>query len=430
MTARSPMGGAPPEQLELADATDLHREFASETKDSPPELVSLGDSTDELDAFSAGPDRSGSSIEAPARRADRARSSIVIDGTTRTPSVNPVGTGPAGRESHPSRRHWMRRASRAALICSVLAAAAGGVLVLRTPAAPPSAVGPPEPAVDAPAIDHPVELAGRTPLSRVDPALAPVVGDSPSVPPVGLPSAPVGSSRVEATTQNSYVRTVPNVTPPSGPRADVVPTPAARLRGFEPSEAPVRARDTPAESTAAVAGSRSLPTNSAAAAILSPDAATSAGTAPPAVGVLPVVPGPSASASSPPGPSRSASTDVSLEAVAGPPGRELETRAIENVLNRYRNAFNRLDAGAASAVWPTVNEKTLARAFERLEDQNVLFESCQIEIGAVLAEAACSGSARYVPKVGSRTPKEEARRWRFSLRKASGGWLIDRVDAR
>lgn len=116
--------------------------------------------------------------------------------------------------------------------------------------------------------------------------------------------------------------------------------------------------------------------------------------------------------------------------MAGPPGRELETRAIENVLNRYRNAFNRLDAGAASLVWPTVNEKTLARAFERLEDQNVLFESCQIEIGAVLAEAACSGSARYVPKVGSRTPKEEARRWRFSLRKASGGWLIDRVDAR
>ena len=77
-----------------------------------------------------------------------------------------------------------------------------------------------------------------------------------------------------------------------------------------------------------------------------------------------------------------------------------------------------------------VNEKTLARAFERLEYQNLLFESCQIEIGDVLAEAACSGSARYVPKVGSRTPKEEGRRWRFSLRKASGGWLIDRVDAR
>ena len=63
------------------------------------------------------------------------------------------------------------------------------------------------------------------------------------------------------------------------------------------------------------------------------------------------------------------------------------------------------------AVWPTVNEKTLARAFERLEDQDVSFENCQIEIAAVLADAACSGTARYVPKVGSRTPKAEARQW-------------------
>ena len=107
-----------------------------------------------------------------------------------------------------------------------------------------------------------------------------------------------------------------------------------------------------------------------------------------------------------------------------------EARAIENVLGRYRIAFNKLDAGAASAVWPTVNEKTLAKAFERLESHDVSFASCQIEIFSVLAEAACSGSARYVPKVGSRTPKDEARRWRFSLRKASGGWLIDSVDAR
>ena len=108
----------------------------------------------------------------------------------------------------------------------------------------------------------------------------------------------------------------------------------------------------------------------------------------------------------------------------------MEARAIENVLGRYRTAFNKLDAGAAVAVWPTVNEKTLARAFERLESHDLSFESCQIEVFAGLAEAACSGSARYVPKVGSRTPKDEARRWRFSLRKASGGWLIDRVDAR
>ena len=93
-------------------------------------------------------------------------------------------------------------------------------------------------------------------------------------------------------------------------------------------------------------------------------------------------------------------------------------------------AFNRLDAGAAVAVWPTVNEKTLAKAFERLDDQDVSFESCTIEVGGVHAEAACSGTARYVPKVGSRTPRAEARRWTFILRRASDGWLIDDVNAR
>ena len=121
---------------------------------------------------------------------------------------------------------------------------------------------------------------------------------------------------------------------------------------------------------------------------------------------------------------------ASAAAAPWPPSRELETNAIEMVLGRYRTAFNRLDAGAASAVWPTVNEKTLARAFERLEDQNVSFENCTIEIRAVLAEAACRGTARYVPKVGGRTPRAEARRWTFSLRKADGDWLIDSVEAR
>ena len=77
-----------------------------------------------------------------------------------------------------------------------------------------------------------------------------------------------------------------------------------------------------------------------------------------------------------------------------------------------------------------MNEKTLARAFDRLEDQDVSFESCKIEVGGVHAEAACTGTARYVPKVGSRTPKAEARRWQFVLRRASDGWLIDHVDAR
>ena len=119
-----------------------------------------------------------------------------------------------------------------------------------------------------------------------------------------------------------------------------------------------------------------------------------------------------------------------MDAVARVTGRELDARAIENVLGRYRNAFNSLDAGAAAAVWPKVNQKNLAKAFERLDDQDLSFDNCKIEVGGVHAEAACSGTARYVQKLGNRTPKAEAREWRFILRRASDGWVIDSLDAR
>src|SRR4029450_240701 len=59
---------------------------------------------------------------------------------------------------------------------------------------------------------------------------------------------------------------------------------------------------------------------------------------------------------------------------------EANTRAIQNTLAGYRKAFNELDARAARRVWPTVNERTLNHAFERLEQQEVSFEGCQISV--------------------------------------------------
>jgi hypothetical protein len=194
-------------------------------------------------------------------------------------------------------------------------------------------------------------------------------------------------------------------------------------------EAPA-APEPPAANTATLVGSGAVADTSVAAVPPVPDAALSAAVAPPAVALPLAVADPSVAAPPPAETPRAASPGALRDTVAGPPRRELETRAIETVLGRYRNAFNRLDADAALAVWPTANEKNLARAFDRLEDQDVAFDNCRIEILAGLAEAACSGTSRYVPKVGSRTPKAEARRWNFSLRKATGEWLIHRVDAR
>jgi hypothetical protein len=106
------------------------------------------------------------------------------------------------------------------------------------------------------------------------------------------------------------------------------------------------------------------------------------------------------------------------------------TTGIQNTLARYRQAFSALSASAAREVWPTVNERSLSRAFERLEEQQVSFDGCQIQVNNQRAEAVCNGSARYVPRVGSRTPRTERREWRFSLVKVRDEWLIGAVDAR
>jgi hypothetical protein len=85
---------------------------------------------------------------------------------------------------------------------------------------------------------------------------------------------------------------------------------------------------------------------------------------------------------------------------------------------------------AAVKVWPTVNEKSLSRAFDRLEAQVVAFDGCEITVNDARAEATCNGTAHYVPRVGSRATRIDKRQWRFSLVKVRDEWQIGAVDVR
>ena len=70
-------------------------------------------------------------------------------------------------------------------------------------------------------------------------------------------------------------------------------------------------------------------------------------------------------------------------------------------------------------------------AFGQLQQQNVSFDRCTIDVKGGLAEANCNGTTRFVPRVGNRSEHVESRQWNFSLRKAnSGGWVIQEVEAR
>jgi hypothetical protein len=102
---------------------------------------------------------------------------------------------------------------------------------------------------------------------------------------------------------------------------------------------------------------------------------------------------------------------------------------VQLVLQRYRSAFERLDAHSAAAVWPAVNENALARAFDGLHSQALTFEVCYVRLDDDVAAATCRGSARYIPKVGSREPRIEPRIWRFTLRKSGSDWKIENARA-
>jgi hypothetical protein len=126
-----------------------------------------------------------------------------------------------------------------------------------------------------------------------------------------------------------------------------------------------------------------------------------------------------------PGPTPTAAAVVPA-AIVSP--RE-ETR-VQEVLRRYARAYGELDASAAAAVWPSVDEKALARAFKDLASQNLSFDDCEIDIRGSVANASCRGMASYVGKVGSREPRIEPRTWRFELRRDGEAWKIENAEAR
>jgi hypothetical protein len=102
---------------------------------------------------------------------------------------------------------------------------------------------------------------------------------------------------------------------------------------------------------------------------------------------------------------------------------------VAQVLNQYARAYERLDPTAARAVWPTVDERALTRAFASLESQDVSFDRCDIDVKGNVASASCRGTASYVGKIGNRQPRTEARQWNFELKLHGDDWKIEKAQA-
>jgi len=281
----------------------------------------------------------------------------------------------------------------------------------------------------------PASTTAKPPVTATAPPVAPAPR------PVTPPPAPVARSSPASAAPTPAPRTTQ---PPSSPPRVAAATPSSRpapatSASSRPATAPstrplepltVSANPTPTQRAAAAAAAAASP----AAPRPSVEDAPRPPSAPPAPADIAPPPPPSADVASataaPPAAEPGAASAASAPSVpVRTPTVEADS-AIRDVLGRYRTAFNVLDARAASDVWPTLDQQTLNRAFAQLSEQNVSFDQCAIDVKGVLAQARCTGTIRFVPKIGSRAAQVEPRRWDFTLRKAYSGWVIHEVRAR
>jgi hypothetical protein len=272
--------------------------------------------------------------------------------------------------------------------------------------------------------DRPLVINAPLPAIARAPAVKPPA-DASSYPPAQL----VASMEVRPSTWPPVASIVPTVA-----HEDTTPTPKpVALSGAEPQRrrpperALSRARGTSGAATARMQNLGSRPSTEplptppmvvANSAVRSPAPAEP----PPAIEAPPVTPPP---------PSRMTAPVMRPEPEALPSVvARTEQSEIQRTLGQYRTAYQTLDAEAARAVWPSVDVRALARAFDSLTSQQLAFETCQFEIAGEAATAQCRGSATYIPKVGSRGPKLEPRQWTFHLRKVDEGWKIQSAQTR
>lgn len=122
-------------------------------------------------------------------------------------------------------------------------------------------------------------------------------------------------------------------------------------------------------------------------------------------------------------------TPAATPAPAPPSPEARDKAAVDSLLERYRFAFSTLNSGV-SDFWPGVDSRALDKAFNDLDQQQFEFDQCRVQLNGAQADATCTGTATFVPKVGNKTPRTQPRQWSFRLVRAGNRWIIDSVQVR
>jgi len=110
---------------------------------------------------------------------------------------------------------------------------------------------------------------------------------------------------------------------------------------------------------------------------------------------------------------------------------EIETAAVQDVLDRYRAAFATLSTAGIEDFWPGADRRALARTFDQLQSLRLDFRSCGVELSAGgRATARCTGRATFLPKGVGQSRRVESRAWSFGLSRAADRWVLVSVESR
>ena len=67
--------------------------------------------------------------------------------------------------------------------------------------------------------------------------------------------------------------------------------------------------------------------------------------------------------------------------------------------------------------------------FERIQRQDLRFDTCAYAVSDARATATCAGSLTYVPRVGPSAPRTNRHTWSIQLERAGQDWQIIGVTA-
>lgn len=312
---------------------------------------------------------------------------------------------------------------------SVPVATAGGEAA--TSSLPPVQVAVDDvPATSTPAEPPPAEETDESPAALPEPPVT-------ASPPVDVSTAPAVVSeenRAHPEPPQTRVSESDRPAPPTLRSEDAPTRPERTGTGTEPP--PQRIEPTPRRTEPAPA--RSEPTDSRIESTLARSEPTTgrvdpvpAPSAPPPLpevtSALPPKTAPERSMAPPPTVAAPApatpATPSGSEAAPPPRPAVADDAGVRSTLARYESAYSRLDVDGAGAVWPGLDRRALARAFDGLSAQRIDLGTCDVRILAEAAMAECHGSATWTPKVGGGSHTQQ-RRWQFRLRQAASGWQI------